>query len=41
MVPISEAQALATANWHATFIEIPGAGHNDVPMHQLQTLVKK
>ena len=41
MVPISEARALAAASSHATFIEIPGAGHNDVPMHQLQTLLKK
>lgn len=41
MVPISEARALAAACSHATFIEIPGAGHNDVPMDQLQSLLKE
>lgn len=41
MIPISEARALAAASTHATFIEIPGAGHNDVPMRQLQTQLQK
>ncbi len=41
MVPLSEARALATASAHAQFTEIPGAGHNDIPMPQLRTLLKK
>lgn len=41
MIPISEARALAAASSHATFVEIPGAGHNDVPKPQLQTLLQK
>ncbi|HQZ68075.1 MAG TPA: alpha/beta hydrolase [Planctomycetaceae bacterium] len=41
MVPLSEARALAAANAHAQFTEIPGAGHNDIPIPQLRTLLKK
>ncbi len=41
MVPVSEARALAAASSHANFVEIPGAGHNDLPLHRLQMLLEK
>lgn len=40
MVPISEARLLAAAGSHANFIEVAGAGHNDVPMHQLRSILQ-
>lgn len=41
MVPVSEARALAAAaGSHATFTEIPCAGHNDVPMNQLRSILQ-
>ncbi len=40
MVPVSEARALAAASAHATFLEIPGAGHNDVPSQALKKLLE-
>ncbi len=40
MVPVGEAKALAAASSHATFVEIPAAGHNDVPLQALQRLLE-
>ncbi|MFY9255242.1 MAG: alpha/beta hydrolase [Fuerstiella sp.] len=41
MVPVAEARALAAANQNAEFVELPGAGHNDVPLRQLQSLLQQ
>lgn len=40
MVPISEARTLASAGSHANFVEVAGAGHNDMPMHQLRSILQ-
>lgn len=40
MVPLSEAEMLASANPQAQFIKIDGAGHNDIPTQQLRGLLR-
>ncbi|MEQ9407312.1 MAG: alpha/beta hydrolase [Fuerstiella sp.] len=36
MVPVAHARALAQASAQARFIEVSGAGHNDIPTNQLR-----
>ena len=41
MVPVAHGRELAQASTGARFIEIPGGGHNDIPMYRLRAELER